>query len=201
MALDARLVIDPARFGAAAPNPRLAIRPYPSRWERRLTTRGGLDVHLRPIRPPDERLYAEFLDKLEDRDIRLRLLAPRKAFPHDFLARLTQIDYAREMAFVAIDATTGALLGVARLAADPDYTRAEYAIVVRSDLQGRGLGWSLMEHLLAYARAEGLGKIDGFVLAENTEMLSMVRQLGFSVSSEPGEPGLTRVEISLGDGR
>jgi acetyltransferase len=201
MALDARLVIDPVRFGAAAPNPRLAIRPYPSRWERRLTTRGGLDVHLRPIRPPDERLYAEFLDKLEDRDIRLRLLAPRKAFPHDFLARLTQIDYAREMAFVAIDATTGALLGVARLAADPDYTRAEYAIVVRSDLQGRGLGWSLMEHLLAYARAEGLGKIDGFVLAENTEMLSMVRQLGFSVSSEPGEPGLTRVEISLGDGR
>jgi acetyltransferase len=197
VALDARLVIDPARFGAAAPNPRLAIRPYPSRWERRLTTRGGLDVHLRPIRPPDERLYAEFLEKLEDRDIRLRLLAPRKAFPHDFLARLTQIDYAREMAFVALDAATGALLGVARLAADPDYTRAEYAIVVRSDLQGRGLGWSLMEHLLDYARAEGLGRIDGFVLTENTEMLSMVRQLGFSVSPDPGEPGLTRVEISL----
>jgi acetyltransferase len=197
MALDARMVIEPERFRAAAPNPRLAIRPYPSRWEKRLTTRGGLDVLLRPIRPPDERLYARFLDKVDDKDIRLRLLAPRKAFPHDFLARLTQIDYAREMAFVAIDAASGDLLGVARLAADPDYTRAEYAILVRSDLQGRGLGWSLMEHLLAYARAEGLAKIDGSVLAENTDMLAMVRHLGFTISPDPDDAGLRRVEISL----
>jgi acetyltransferase len=199
MALDARIVIAPAGFGAPGPNPRLAIRPYPSRWEKRLETRGGLDVLLRPIRPPDERLYEDFLAQVDDSDIRLRLLAPRKAFPHDFLARLTQIDYAREMAFVAIDAAGGDLLGVARLAADPDYTRAEYAILVRSDLQGKGLGWSLMEHLLAYARAEGLGKVEGLVLAENTDMLAMVRGLGFSVAPEPGEPGLTRVEISLRD--
>jgi acetyltransferase len=197
MALDARIVIDPARFGAPGPNPRLAIRPYPSRWETRLTTRGGLDVQLRPIRPPDEHLYEDFLAKVDDGDIRLRLLAPRKAFPHDFLARLTQIDYAREMAFVAIDAASGHLLGVARIAADPDYTRAEYAILVRSDLQGMGLGWSMMEHLLAYARAEGLGRIEGSVLAENSDMLNMVRDLGFSVSPDPDEPGLTRVEISL----
>jgi acetyltransferase len=199
MALDARIVIDPARFGAPAPNPRLAIRPYPSRWETRLTTRGGLDVVLRPIRPPDERLYENFLAKIDDQDIRLRLLAPRKAFPHDFLARLTQIDYAREMAFVALDAATGDLLGVARIAADPDYTRAEYAILVRSDLQGKGLGWSLMEHLLAYARAEKLARIEGVVLAENTDMLSMVHDLGFSVTPDPEESGLRRVEISLRD--
>jgi acetyltransferase len=197
MALDARIVIDPARFRAPGPNPRLAIRPYPSRWETRLTTRGGLDVILRPIRPPDERLYEDFLAHVDESDIRLRLLAPRKAFPHDFLARLTQIDYAREMAFVAIDAASGDLLGVARIAADPDYTRAEYAILVRSDLQGMGLGWSLMEHLLAYARAEGLGRIEGTVLAENTDMLAMVRDLGFSVTRDPDEQGLRRVEISL----
>jgi acetyltransferase len=197
IALDARLVIEPGRFKAAAPNPRLAIKPYPSRWETRLTTRGGLDVIVRPIRPPDERLYADFLAKLTDRDIRLRLLAPRKAFPHDFLTRLTQIDYAREMAFVAIDPGSGDLLGVARLAADPDYTRAEYAIVVRSDLHGRGLGWSLMDHLLAYARSEGLERIEGIVLAENTEMLAMAQELGFSVAPDPGEPNCRRVEISL----
>jgi acetyltransferase len=197
MAVDARIVIDPARFRAPGPNPRLAIRPYPSRWETRLTTRGGLDVILRPIRPPDERLYEDFLAHVDDSDIRLRLLAPRKAFPHDFLARLTQIDYAREMAFVAIDAASGDLLGVARIAADPDYTRAEYAILVRSDLQGMGLGWSLMEHLLAYARAEGLGRIEGTVLAENTDMLAMVRDLGFSITRDPDEQGLRRVEISL----
>jgi acetyltransferase len=199
IALDARIMIEPGRFGTPAPNPRLAIRPYPSRWERQITTRGGLDVRLRPIRPPDERLYADFLAKIDDRDLRLRLLAPRKAFPHDFLARLTQIDYAREMAFVAVDPDAGALLGVARLAADPDYTRAEFAVLVRSDMQGRGLGWALMEHLLAYARAEKLGKIDGLVLAENTDMLAMVRNLGFSIRPEPGEPGLRRVEITLRD--
>jgi acetyltransferase len=197
IALDARIVIDPSRFGAAAPNPRLAIRPYPSRWEKRLETRGELDILLRPIRPPDERLYPDFLAKVDDQDIRLRLLAPRKAFPHDFLARLTQIDYAREMAFVALDAATGELLGVARIAADPDYTRAEYAILVRSDLQGKGLGWALMEHLLAYARSEGLAKVEGTVLAENTDMLAMVRDLGFCVAPDPGEPGLRTVEISL----
>jgi hypothetical protein len=92
------------------------------------------------------------------------------------------------MAFVAIDAGSGDLLGVARLAADPDYTRAEYAIVVRSDLHGRGLGWSLMEHLLAYARSEGLERIEGIVLAENTEMLAMAQELGFSVAPDPGGP-------------
>jgi acetyltransferase len=87
---------------------------------------------------------------------------------------------------------------VARLAADPDYTRAEYAILVRSDLHGRGLGWSLMQHLLAYARSEGLERIEGIVLAENTSMLAMAQELGFSNTSDPEEPSCRRVEITLG---
>jgi acetyltransferase len=197
IALDARLTIDPARLGAPAPNPRLAVRPYPSRWETRLTTSGNLDVLLRPIRPEDERLYPDFLAELTERDIRLRLLAPRKAFSHEFLARLTQIDYAREMAFVAIEPDTGALLGVARLSADPDYVRAEYAIIVRSDMKGRGLGWTLMTHLMAYARAEGLKRIEGVVLAENAGMLAMAAELGFSVGPDPDDPACRRVTISL----
>jgi acetyltransferase len=197
IALDARLAIDPARLGAPAPNPRLAVRPYPSRWEKRLTTSGALHVVLRPIRPEDERLYPDFLAQLTERDIRLRLLAPRKAFSHDFLARLTQIDYAREMAFVAIEPDSGALLGVARLSADPDYVRAEYAITVRSDMQGCGLGWALMTHLMAYARAEGLKRIEGIVLAENTDMLAMAAKLGFSVGPDPDDPACRRVAISL----
>jgi acetyltransferase len=197
VALDARLVIDPGRIGEPAPNPRLAIRPYPSRWERQLTTRAGLDVVLRPIRPEDERLYPDFLAQLTDRDIRLRLLAPRKAFSHEFLARLTQIDYAREMAFVAIEPATGALLGVGRLSADPDYVRAEYAIIVRSDMQGRGLGWSLMSHMMEYARAEGLQRVEGIVLAENTEMLAMAAELGFAVEPDPEDAACRRVVIEL----
>jgi acetyltransferase len=126
------------------------------------------------------------------------VLAPRKFFAHDFLARLTQIDYAREMAFVAIDPADGALLGVSRLSADPDYTRAEYAVIVRSDLKGLGIGWSLMEQLLAYARAEGLKRLEGIVLAENTRMLEMCRELGFSVTLDPDNPGLCAVRMELG---
>lgn len=86
---------------------------------------------------------------------------------------------------------------MARLAADPDYVRAEYAFLVRSDLPGWGLGWSLMEHLLTYARSETPARVEGLVLAENTEMLAMVRDLGFSVAPEPGEAGVMRVSISL----
>ncbi len=197
IALDARIVIDPARIDEPAPNKRLAIRPYPSAWETRLKTSGGVDVLLRPIRPEDARLYPDFVAGLDNRDIRLRLLAPRKQFSHDFLARLTQIDYAREMAFIAVDPARGALLGVSRLVSDPDYTRAEYGVIVRSDMQGVGLGWALMQHLLAYARSEGLSVVEGQVLAENAEMLAMTREMGFTVLPDPTDPGcyITRVQL------
>jgi len=197
VALDARVVVDAKRIHDKAPNERLAIRPYPQAWEKRVTTISGREVLLRPIRPEDAHLYGEFTAGLEDRDLRLRMLAPRKSFSHDFLARLTQIDYAREMAFLAIDPQTGALLGVARFVADPDYTRGEYAVIVRSDLKGLGIGWSLMEQLLAYARAEGLKLLEGLVLSENTQMLEMCRKLGFAVTVDAVNPGLCAVRMDL----
>ena len=120
-------------------------------------------------------------------DRRLRFFGAGPNLSHGFLARLTQIDYAREMAFVAIGKGTNALLGVVRVIADPDYTRGEYAILVRSDLKGRGLGWQLMQHLIAYAKAEQLQELHGAVLAGNTTMLQMCRQLGFAIEAEPGD--------------
>jgi acetyltransferase len=196
IALDARVVVDPKRIGEAAPNRRLAIRPYPAAWEKQVTTNGGFAISLRPIRPEDAALYPRFVAGLTERDLRLRLLAPRKHFPDDFLARLTQIDYAREMAFVALDAE-GALLGVGRLTANSDYTRADFAVIVRSDIHGHGVGWALMQQLIAYARSEGLAELDGVVHAENTEMLRMARELGFTVGPEEGEPQLFRVRMML----
>jgi acetyltransferase len=197
VALDARIVIDPDRLDETAPNPRLSIRPYPSEWAKRLTTSGGVDVLLRPIRPEDGRLYPAFFEKLDNRDIRLRLLAPRKQFSHEFLARLTQIDYAREMAFVAVNPDSGELYGVSRIVADADYTHAEYAVIVRTDLQARGIGWALMEQLLAYARSEELSLVEGTVLSENSEMLLMCREMGFAVHPDPDDPGCYKVNINL----
>jgi acetyltransferase len=120
-----------------------------------------------------------------------------KAFPHQFIARLTQLDYARAMAFVALDAESRDVIGVVRLHSDSSYETAEYAILLRSDLKGKGLGWALMQLLIDYARAEGLKSLFGEVLNENRNMLAMCRELGFDVRSDSQEPGVCRVSLDL----
>jgi acetyltransferase len=158
----------------------------------------GLEpIHIRPIRPEDEALYEQFFSHINAEDRRLRFFGAGPNLSHAFLARLTQIDYAREMAFVAIDRRSNALLGVVRLISDPDYVRAEYAILVRSDLKGRGLGWRLMQHLISYAKAEGLQELNGSVLDGNSTMLQMCRELGFTVGRDPHDITICRVVLDL----
>ncbi|MFO7478652.1 MAG: bifunctional acetate--CoA ligase family protein/GNAT family N-acetyltransferase [Methyloceanibacter sp.] len=197
IALDARIRIEPADVEKEGPNPRLAIRPYPDQWERWAPTDNGDRVFIRPIRPADEHLYGDFVDKLSPEDIRFRFLTPRKEFSHKFVARFTQIDYSRAMAFVALGRDQKDLLGVARLAADPDYTTGEYAIIVRSDLKGTGIGWALMQHLIAYAEKEGLRELVGDVLASNERMLDMCRALGFKISPDPEDTSIRKVTLTL----
>jgi acetyltransferase len=101
------------------------------------------------------------------------------------------------MAFIAIEESSGNMLGVVRLHADANYERGEYAILVRSDLKGRGLGYLLMQMIIDYARAEGLRTIEGQVLGENTAMLAMCRELGFSVSPDPSDPDTCSVKLVI----
>jgi acetyltransferase len=108
-----------------------------------------------------------------------------KEFGHTFIARFTQLDYARAMAFVAIEESTGNMLGVVRLHADANYDTGEYAVLVRSDLKGKGLGWQLMQLIIEYARSEGLREIEGQVLNENSAMLLMCAEFGFSIAPDP----------------
>ena len=138
-----------------------------------------------------------FHERVSAEDLRLRFFAPIKDFSHVFLARLTQLDYARAMAFAALDGATGELLGVIRLHADSNYERAEYAIIVRSDLKGRGLGWKLMELMIRYARSEGLKQIEGQVLGENILMLQMCHELGFHVADDPGDRSVKVASLKL----
>jgi acetyltransferase len=130
-------------------------------------------------------------------DLRLRFFAPMKQFSHEFVARLTQLDYARAMAFVAIDEASNELVGVVRIHSDSIYETGEYAILLRSDLKGRGLGWTLMQMIIEYARSEGLKTISGDVLSENTVMLAMCRNLGFEVKSDPVEHEICNVRLTL----
>jgi len=199
IAVDARISVAPVdrlpRGGRG--NPRFAIRPYPSEWERHMRLRDGTAVLVRPVRPEDEPLYPPFFAGVSPNDLRLRFFAPVKDFSHTFIARFTQIDYARAMAFIAIEQSSGAMLGVVRLHADANYETGEYAILVRSDLKGRGLGWLLMQLIIEYARAEGLRSIGGQVLHDNTTMLGMCRELGFQIAPDPYEPSVAIVTLSL----
>jgi acetyltransferase len=166
-------------------------------WERHIVLPDGEAVHIRPLRPDDEPLYGPFLEAVTVDDVRLRFFGPVKEFSHDFLARFIQIDYAKAMAFIALDEATGAMLGVARLHDKTDTTSGEYAILIRSDLKSHGLGWQLMQLIVAYARAKGLPAIEGQVLRENEPMLHMCRELGFEISEDPDAPYVCNVRLTL----
>ena len=198
MALDMRIAVAPvaAKYKGAS-HPRFAVRPYPSQWERHFALDDDWRVFVRPIRPEDEELIRAFFTKVTPEDLRLRFFAPVKDFSHVFIARLTQLDYARAIAFVAIDEASGEMVGSVRLHADANHETAEYAILLRSDLKGRGLGWRLMELMLDYARAEGLKRVEGQLLRENTAMLRMCQELGFSVSEYRDDPNICIANLAL----
>lgn len=198
LALDARIAVaDVSRITTGPGRNRLAIRPYPSEWERSLKLKDNSTVNVRPIRPEDEPALLAFLQKISREDLRLRFFAPMKEFAHPFLARLTQIDYGRAMAFVAFDATGRDILGVVRMHSDSAYEQAEYAILVRSDLKGQGLGWALMQLAIDYASSEGLQRLTGQVLVSNVRMLQMCRALGFSINTDPDDANIVDVSLAL----
>jgi acetyltransferase len=179
-------------------NPRFAIKPYPSEWERRIVLRDGSTVLVRPVRPEDETLYEDFFAAVTQEDLRLRFFAPIKDRGHAFVARLTQLDYERAMALAAIEPVSRALLGVVRLHLDSDRRHGEYAILLRSNLKGRGLGWELMRLIIEYARAEGVQQISGQVLRENSTMLAMCEKLGFRLTRDADDMEVMLATLDLG---
>jgi acetyltransferase len=197
IALDARIRIAAAN---APPTQRLAIRPYPKELEETIRLDDGRELLLRPVLPEDEPAFHRAMAKLTPEEIRLRFFTPIKALTHLQTARLTQIDYDREMALVLAEPTLpgeAEVFGVARLTADPDNERAEYAIIVRHEMTGKGLGLLLMRRLIDYAKKRGIGEIFGDVLRENSRMLQMCQKLGFAQTRHPEEPGLVRVVLDL----
>ena len=152
------------------------------------------------MRPEDEPAFQAGFAKLTPNDVRMRFFAQMRQLPHDLAARLTQIDYDREMALVAMtkaDGKGGEAMGVVRLMADPDNARGEFAVVVRSDFQRRGLGRILMDRIVAYAKKRGLDEIFGYVLEENAAMLALCKDFGFTMKRSPDEPGVTAVNLQL----
>ena len=195
VALDARIAIDPAKAALPAPNPALAIRPYPTE-EFRIVRLLNDKVLLRPIKPSDAELYPGFLSKMDPEDMRLRFLVPMRTLSHETLVQLTQLDYDRDIAFMALGNNGTELLGMVRYSSDPDGIRAEFGALVRSDLKGHGLGRAMMEMLIDYAGRQGLHELFGRVLRENTSMLALCHELGF-VEAADDELRLLKVTLPL----
>jgi acetyltransferase len=194
LALDARIRVEASR--PDAPH-RLAIRAYPVELEQRVELHGRR-ILLRPIRPEDFSQHQSFLARVTAEDLRTRFFTAIRELPPRDLAHLTQIDYDREMAFIAVAAREGGgeeTLGVARACTDPDNVEAEFAVLVRSDLKGQGLGALLLERLIHYCRGRGTERLRGEALSENARMLTLAKELGFRL--EPKGYGLVEMTRAL----
>ncbi|MGF6761934.1 acetyltransferase [Paraburkholderia sp. GAS33] len=192
-------VIAPSiRLGAK--RSRLAIMPYPRRYEETLDWH-GLQITVRPIRPEDEAAHHDFVEAMTPDDLRLRFFGAVGSFDHSQLARMTQIDYDREMALIAtVPCEEGftRTLGVVRAVADPDNETAEFAVAIRSDQKGRHLGTLLMEKIIAYARSRGTHWLVGEALRENGPMIALARASGFTVTHTE-DPGVVGFRMALDD--
>jgi len=191
IALDARVVVR----DASKPRAPMTIRPYPRELAHDIVTQSGQHYRLRPIRPEDEDALVEMLRRSDRGDIRLRFFAAIKRFDHPFAARLTQLDYEREMAFVAQPQDADSILGAVHLIAEPNQERAEFAVMVRSDMKQSGLGYCLMQAMLDHAQRMGITWVEGEVMLENDAMRRMARELGFK--EQELERGADSVAISL----
>ena len=190
LALDARVRLQADRPAGVA---RFAILPYPEALATRVEW-DGRELLLRPIRPEDEALHRAFLERCTPDDLRLRFFSARRSLPRSELARLVQIDYAREMAFVAV--ADGEILGVVRAVCDPDDVEAEFAILVRSDLHQRGLGGLLMARIVDWLRARGTRRMVGDVLHDNEPMRALMADCGLA-ATRVDDPGVVRFALDL----
>ena len=171
------------------------MSPYPAWLESTERLRDGTEIRLRPLRPEDEPLLEDLAAHMTQEDLRLRFFASMRGLSHALAWKLSHVDYTRAMALVALK--DGVALGVARFHAEADRAQAEYAIAVRSDWKGRGLGYLLMTRLIDVARQWRIGELVGYVLRENKPMLEMCRELGFSIATDRADPSVMRVRKVL----
>ncbi|WP_244849681.1 GNAT family N-acetyltransferase [Caballeronia sp. SL2Y3] len=178
----------------------LAIVPYPRAMEETLDWR-GMRITVRPIRPEDEDAHRAFVAANTAEDLRLRFFGAVRSFDHSQLARMTQIDYDREMALIVTRTNADGAsetLAVARAIADPDNETAEFALAARSDMKGQGLGSLLLTRIIDYEKKRGTRWMIGEALRENAGMIGLARKLGFELT-RTDDPGVVGFRMRLGE--
>jgi acetyltransferase len=211
VAVDARIVIESSTQGVGDYH-HLAIRPYPSRHTQLWPLPGGGEYTVRPIQPDDATMLQEFVRRLLPETRYFRFISTLQELPTNLLSRFTLIDYDREMALVATIAEPGdstsegnndepplveRIVGVSRYITNPDRSSCEFSLVVADDMTGRGLGSRLMQSIMHFAREQGLTEIEGVVLARNTGMLKLMKDLGFSIIPWAEDPDFKWVSMAL----
>lgn len=183
---------------AGDPEARLAIRPYPHALEESIELKNGQHCLFRPILPEDEPLLRQFIARVTKEDLYYRYFSEINEFTHDDLANMTQIDYDREMAIVAVREYNGAeeIIGVTRAISDADNIDAEFSVLVRSDLKGLGLGRRLLEKMIIYTRQHGLQQLNGITMPRNQGMITLARKLNFAIDVQL-EDGIVSLSLPL----
>ena len=180
VALDARIVITEA---ANSPS-RLVIRTAPADWAASLVTRTGFSFDVRPVHSDDEKVLAEFFTHVTPEDLRFRFLTSLRDVGHDRLAAMTQIDYRRDMTFLAFEGDGQTVIAVATLAGGADHDSAEIALSMRSDMKHRGVSWTLLDHVLRFAGSEGIETVVSVESADHIAAIALEREMGFSVACD-----------------
>jgi acetyltransferase len=172
---------------------------YPSEWERSARTLDGIGYHIRPIRSDDQRLEREFIVGLSPESHYERMMCARHEPSPELIDRFINVDYERDMAFVAVTGMPADehIVGVARYCADPNLSDCEFAVAVADEWQARGVGGMLTRMLFDYARTKGVHKLHGDVLASNLRMLELVHWLGMKTSICPHETELVEASREL----
>jgi acetyltransferase len=195
LAGDARMVVEES----PVPAPRhLIIAPYPNQYVSDWLLEDGTPVKLRPMKPEDEPLVADFLASCSEETIYFRYFRRIKKWTHDMLIRFTQNDFDREIGIMAVGAPPGpeVMMGVSRLVTTPDRQSAEFAIIVADAWHGKGLGSKLIQRLIEVARDMGVKKLWGAVLSENHPMLALAQKHGFTLKKD-AEGETVHLEITL----
>jgi acetyltransferase len=184
--LDARIILDKNALDRTETYPHLVIMPYPTKWVTLWRTKDGTEVTLRPIRPEDEPMELEFIRGLSSETSRFRFFQIIKDLPHEALVRFCNIDYDREMAFIAEtrEGDRKVEVGVSRLILEPNKKKGEFAVVVSDKYQAKGLGIKLVDMLIEVAKEKGVESIYGIVMAENLKMIRLCEKLGFTTKRE-----------------
>jgi len=130
--------------------------------------------------------------------MRYRFFSPMKSLPTEQITRLCDVDYTREMAFIAKHDDTGQTYGVSRLVRnDTDGKSAEFAVLVAPGGKSLGLGTALMRAIIDWGRSKGVQEINGQILADNAPMLAFIKRLGFVTSRNPDEPDIFEAKLTV----